>query len=89
MYDDYDNTSRKNRQPKGKVARAECPACFNNVNVGNQPKVGHRVVCPSCKTELEVVWLSPIELDIPIDGVEVYDEDEDYEEDDYFDDEDY
>ncbi len=81
MYDDYEYTSRKNRQPKGKVAVAECPSCFNNVKVGNQPKVGNRVVCPSCKTELEVVWLSPIELDIPIDGE--YDE---YDEDDFFDD---
>lgn len=82
MYDDYEYTSRKNRQPKGKAIKAECPSCFNSVNVGSHPKVGHRVVCSSCKTELEVVWLSPIELDIPMDGG--YDDD-DYEDDDYYD----
>jgi len=43
--------------------------------------MGKRVVCPVCHTELEVVWLDPVELDWP------YDDDEDdydeYEDSDY------
>lgn len=70
MYDNYEFQSRENRKPKSKSARAECPSCFNNVNIGRQPGIGKIVVCPSCKTELEVVWLSPIELDFPYEEVD-------------------
>lgn len=77
MYEnDYDFKSRHARQPKGKAIRAECPSCFNSVNVGSSPRIGQFVVCASCKTELEVVWLSPIELDIPF-GDSNYEDDDD------------
>jgi lysine biosynthesis protein LysW len=64
------------------MVKAECPACNSNVNLGAKPKMGQRVKCNSCNTELEVVWLDPVELDWP------YDEDDDDFEDDYNDDED-
>jgi hypothetical protein len=46
--------------------------------------MGQRVKCQTCESDLEIVWLEPVELDWAIDG---YDEDEDddlfdYEEDD-------
>jgi lysine biosynthesis protein LysW len=62
------------------MVKAECPACNANVNLGSKPKMGQHVKCNSCNTELEVVWLDPVELDWP------YDEDEDDEFDDYDDD---
>lgn len=46
---------------------AECPSCGVLVDVGKDAKLGQVIICGSCKTELEVVWLTPIELDILID----------------------
>ena len=62
------------------MAKAECPACEARVNVGGKPHMGQRVKCPSCATELEVVWLDPVELDWPYD-----DDDEDFDEYDAYD----
>jgi lysine biosynthesis protein LysW len=56
------------------MAKAECPACENQINVGSNPRMGRRYTCPECRAELEIVWLEPVELDF------VYeDEDEDYD----------
>jgi lysine biosynthesis protein LysW len=65
------------------MALAECPSCGESVNVGTRPKMGQRVVCQACDTELEVVWLDPVELDWPFDveDDEEYFYDDDYEED--------
>jgi lysine biosynthesis protein LysW len=41
-----------------------------------RPRLGQRVVCKSCKAEVEVVWLDPLELDWPVDDDEFDDEDE-------------
>lgn len=57
------------------MVKAECPACNAMTNVSAKPKMGQRVVCSVCDTELEVVWLSPVELDWPYDD----DEEEDYD----------
>jgi lysine biosynthesis protein LysW len=62
---------------------AECPNCGAEVKVGAKPKIGQRVTCEACNTELEVAWLDPIELDWPFED----DEDIEYEYD--ADDEDY
>ena len=59
------------------MATSECPSCGAMVNVGSNPRMGQRVVCKECDTELEVVWLEPIELDWLYDD----DEDDDYGED--------
>ena len=63
------------------MAKADCPACGAQINIGLKPRMGQRIKCTACSTELEVVWLEPIELDWPYD--EDDDEDEFDEEDDY------
>ena len=42
---------------------AECPSCGLPVQLGSKPKMGQQVNCGACDTELEIVWLDPIELD--------------------------
>jgi len=44
------------------VAIAFCPDCEEPVRVAT-PKVGQRVACQSCGAELEIVEVSPLELD--------------------------
>jgi lysine biosynthesis protein LysW len=63
------------------MTKADCPSCEAKVNVGSSPKMGKRVVCPVCHTELEIVWLDPVELDWPYDDDE--DEYDEYEDSDY------
>jgi lysine biosynthesis protein LysW len=62
---------------------AACPSCNANVSVKGAPKIGVHVTCKSCDTELEIVWLDPLELDWPMDEYEeeVEDEMEAYDED--------
>ena len=63
------------------MQKAECPACGSKVNLSGRPKMGQHVKCPACNTELEVVWLDPVELDWPYDDDEEDEFDEyDYEE---------
>ncbi|MBC8509168.1 MAG: hypothetical protein ISR58_19890 [Anaerolineales bacterium] len=50
----------------------ECPSCSVPVKVAASAKLGQTVSCTACKSNLEVVWLAPIELDILFD-----DDDED------------
>ena len=57
-----------------------CPQCGNNVSVGAQPKLGKILTCSECGTDLEIIWLDPVELDFPI-------EEDEYEEDDFDDEE--
>jgi len=40
------------------------------INMGTNTRLGQRLKCPSCRTELEVTWSDPLELDW------VYEEDE-------------
>ena len=62
------------------MAKATCPACEAIVNVGPNPKMGQRVKCPSCRSQLEVTWLEPVELDWPYDEDDYDDDyDDDYE----------
>ncbi len=67
------------------IQKAECPQCGYEISVGSQPRIGQQVVCNSCGSELEVVWLDPLELDWPMldgedeeemDGFEEEEEDE-------------
>jgi alpha-aminoadipate carrier protein LysW len=81
--DDFQKTHNKGNQV------SDCPSCGNSVNVGAKPRMGQLVTCRSCKTELEVVWLEPVELDWPYVD-ELYDDgDEDYDYDDEDDDFDF
>lgn len=45
------------------MAIAFCPDCEEGVALGPQPRIGQRVTCTHCRTELEVIDLSPLELD--------------------------
>ena len=65
------------------MVKAECPSCGSEVSIFTKPKVGQRVKCNSCETDLEIVWLEPVELDWALEGYdEEEDDDLDYEEDD-------
>lgn len=62
-----------------------CPECDEEVYVDAESEQGDRVACDECGTELVVVGLDPIELDV-YDGSEAEeygDDDEDYESFDY------
>lgn len=61
--------------------KADCPSCGGSVNVGPKPRMGQHFVCTSCKTELEVTWLEPIELDFLVDD-DFDDDEEEYDDDD-------
>jgi Zn-finger nucleic acid-binding protein len=42
---------------------ATCPECEGEFRTGPILKVGQRLICPNCDAELEVIHLSPLELD--------------------------
>lgn len=53
-----------------------CPDCDSRIQLGRTPRVNDHVSCPSCGAYLQVVSITPIELDW------AYDEDDaegDYE----------
>lgn len=78
--EEFEPQPRRNHRENYKKARqtkADCPSCNSKVNVGSQVHLGRRVVCPSCKEELEVVWLDPVELDWPYE-LDEFDEYDDY-----------
>lgn len=54
-----------------------CPECDADVHVDTDGDKGDIVSCEECGTDLEVVGLDPVELDIV---EESYDEDEDEDE---------
>jgi uncharacterized paraquat-inducible protein A len=43
---------------------AYCPECDQRLKLGARPRVGQRTVCSRCNAHLEIVALSPLELDI-------------------------
>jgi lysine biosynthesis protein LysW len=43
---------------------ALCPECYQRLKLGAHPRIGQRTVCSRCNTHLEIVALSPLELDI-------------------------
>ena len=57
-----------------------CPECDADVHVDTDADKGDIVSCEECGTDLELVGLDPVELDI----VEEDDLDDDYDEDDEF-----
>jgi len=59
------------------VPTGTCPECDADVHVDTDADKGDVVSCEECGTELEVVGLDPVELDIV---EEDYDEDEDEDE---------
>ena len=59
-----------------------CPECEADVHVETDADKGDTILCEECGTELEVVGLDPVELDIVEDDDEDFD-DEDEEEEEY------
>ena len=57
-----------------------CPECDADVHVDTDADKGDIVSCEECGTDLEVVGLDPVELDI----VEEEDLDDDYDEEDEY-----
>ena len=55
-----------------------CPECDADVHVDTDADKGEFVDCEECGTQLEVVGLDPVELDVVQE--ESYDEDEDEDE---------
>ena len=60
------------------MARGFCPECDAEVGLGKSPRLGQRVICPSCGADLEVVETSPIELDWAFEDEEEYGYEEEY-----------
>jgi len=59
------------------VPTGTCPECDADVHVDTDADKGDIVSCEECGTDLEIVGLDPVELDIV---EENYDEDEDEDE---------
>jgi len=70
------------------MAIAFCPDCEEPVRVAT-PKLGQRVTCQSCGAELEVVEVSPLELDWAYDEPSDDWEEEEEEVDDWDDEDDW
>jgi lysine biosynthesis protein LysW len=58
------------------MAKGYCIECEATLNLGKAPHKGQRISCFKCGADLEVVGLSPIELDWAYDEEEVWDTDD-------------
>ena len=45
------------------MSKAWCLSCDGEMDLGPKPKVSQLYTCQRCKSEFELVWLNPIELD--------------------------
>lgn len=70
-------TSRK------KLIVDACPECDANVAFTKSPFLGQKKTCPDCLAELEVIGLSPIELDWAYEYDDLDSDDDDFEDDDF------
>ena len=60
------------------MAKTYCPECDEDIVVST-PREGAKVTCGECGTELEIISVTPFEVDFPLD----YGDDDDDDEDDY------
>jgi lysine biosynthesis protein LysW len=58
------------------MATAFCPDCGQKIDIGPKPKRGQWVSCPHCNADLEIINVTPMELDWA-----QYDEDEEIDDD--------
>jgi lysine biosynthesis protein LysW len=65
------------------MAQGYCPDCDSDIKLGSDPRKGQKVTCPSCGAYLEVVGLSPIELDWAFDDEDEYEVDYEGQDEDY------
>lgn len=61
---------------------AYCPDCDEKI-VLNNPRVGQKLFCPHCDTEVEVIGIDPLDLDWAYDMSYDDDWDDEDEDDDY------
>ena len=54
------------------MASTYCPDCDEPISLRN-PRIGQKLFCPHCETELEVIDIDPLDLDWAYDSS--YDED--------------
>ncbi len=47
------------------MIKTRCLSCAQQLNLIGPVEIGHRILCPHCHTEQEVVWMFPIQLDFP------------------------
>jgi len=59
-----------------------CPECDADIAVGKKPFEGQKITCPKCGAFLQIIALSPIEIDWADDDYEDYDDDYEDENDD-------
>jgi len=69
-------TTRKN------IVMGACPECDADIIFNKAPYLGQKKVCPECRDDLEVVGLTPIELDWAY-AYDDYDESSEYGNDDF------
>ncbi|MCJ7536938.1 MAG: hypothetical protein WA997_15745 [Anaerolineales bacterium] len=65
-YDEYYDSEGIAQSRTPKVAK--CPICREDVPLGSQAKIGGRLLCHGCDSQLEIVSLFPAELDMLYDG---------------------
>ena len=51
------------KQKKVQYAEAKCPGCGSAVEFMERPDPGDFMICPWCRSYLEVIALSPLRLD--------------------------
>ena len=37
-----------------------CPVCLFELEIKDEPRIGHKIICLNCESDLEVIWLFPI-----------------------------
>jgi lysine biosynthesis protein LysW len=57
------------------MAKAYCPNCDSVINV-DSPRMGAMITCGDCGQELEVISVSPFEVDFPLDDSWDYEDEE-------------
>jgi glutaredoxin len=63
---------------------AFCPDCEEGIGFRVKPKLGQRIQCPHCDADLEVINVSPLELDWAYDEPDMdWEDEEDWEEEDW------
>ena len=48
------------------MQEAFCPECGHRLKIGTEPYQGQEIMCHTCQTVLEVVNLTPLELDVSL-----------------------
>jgi lysine biosynthesis protein LysW len=62
------------------MPKTYCPECDAVISV-DDPREGAMVTCGECNTELEIISVSPFEVDFPLDFDDDWDDDWDEDED--------